>query len=784
MTRDAPDPLGAVEAAEAAVRPALAERLRSAVAADDAVAGRLREWAPGPGLDAGVEGEAAVERAVARQASVLTNHVRYRVVVGDRPPDGLGTTPVSPFVDLELPDGVESALDDLASTLDEMPGTDPDLLGTRYAEALSAEERRSRGQFYTPPAVAGWLTRWALDGDEAGDVDGQSRSGDDPPRVLDPAAGTGTFPLAAFDRLRERAPEADLDDLLSRIVAVDVDDVALHLAGLRLSARAGGRPVGAFDRRVRSFFDLEPAAEGSKRGDDRIVAPVDAVVGNPPFVRAGDLSPGRDHFRDHLEAFGPAGGGASVDGASPYADGEAVLSRRSDAYVYFVTHATRFLRPGGRLGLVLPAKWLESDYGAGFRRFLVDQYRVRAVVGFDARAFDALVDTVLLLAERRARPGVDDDAASRVNFLRLEEPLDASASLSDLLADPADENADGGNGTGVPEPRPRNVRDGVRARVIRRSPSTFATAEKCSPYLRAPGPLLSLLDHPSFVQLGDLARVSRGVTTGANAFFLLDAADRERLGVDDDLLRPAVRSIRGVDSRTVTPADVDRWMVDVHGVLSSRPDGNAGDREGPGAGDDAATRAKAALRAAGHDAFVDYVEDAESAGRHEGRTCRARRVWFDLGDLPTPDAFVPKLLRERVFTVRNEAGAVPTNAIDCVSVREGVEPAVLLGVLDSSLSRALMELWGRNEAGMLQLMTYETRTLPIPDVRTFSAEEAAAIRTAAADLEATGDGQAALDSAVHAALDVDLSAERARAMRERLLARRIDGGDRVEAPVS
>ena len=785
------DALSAVAEAEDAVRPALAEVLRSAVEADDAVASRLRDWADGVG-SAGYDAGAAIDRAAARQASVLTNHVRYRVAVGSPVPAGLQTTPVTPFVDLDPPGSVVDALDAFESRLAGSPDVTLDCIGARYADSLPDHERRARGQFYTPPAVADAVTRWALDGTvpdgTAPEGSGGTDTGD-PPRVLDPAAGTGTFPLAAYDSLRERFPDADPGTLLSRFVAVDVDEVALHLAGLRLSARAGGRPVEALDNRACSFFDLEPG-DVAPSGTEGAVAAVDAVVGNPPFVRAGDLTPDRDHFREHLGAFGG-------EAASPYADGDAALSRRSDAYVYFLTHATRFLRPGGRLGVVLPAKWLESEYGASFRRFLADQYRVRAVVGFGARAFDALVDTVLLLAERRERPGPWDGPAAGdaggtggavdVRFVRLAAPLDASTSLADLVTADADavdataaatEAGDVGDAdaTDAVAAEPSSVGEDGSARVVRRRQSTLASAEKCSPYLRAPAALLPLLDDPGFVRLGDLADVSRGVTTGANRFFLVDGEDRDRWGIDSDLLSPAVRSIRSVESRRLCSADVGLSVVDVHPFLAERP--AAAD------GEDSAAGAKAALREAGHDGLVDYVEHAEERGLHEGRTCRARRVWFDLGELPAPDAFVPKLLRERVFTVRNEAGAVPTNAIDCLSVRDGVDPAVLLGVLDSSLCKALMEVWGRNEAGMLQLMTYETRTLPVPDVRAFSAEEAAAVREAAADFDADGDGQAALDAAVHAALDVDLSAADARGMRERLLGRRVDGGDRQEVPVS
>ena len=89
--------LRAVESAEAVVRTALRDRLRTVAAADDAVADALREWLRrghlGPDGDEGN----SIDRAAARQANVLTNHVRYRVAVGRSPPEGLRSTPVAPL---------------------------------------------------------------------------------------------------------------------------------------------------------------------------------------------------------------------------------------------------------------------------------------------------------------------------------------------------------------------------------------------------------------------------------------------------------------------------------------------------------------------------------------------------------------------------------------------------------------------------------------------------------------------------------------------------------------
>lgn len=730
--------LDAVHEAESAIRPAIEACLEDAVDSADAVGEELRTWNGGNGQD---DVEAAINRAAIREANRLTNVVRYRVVTGSEPPPPPHGPPLFPLRDLDAPDEVDATLDELHTALQNTDGIDISAIGARYETVLSDGERRSRGQFYTPPAVAEAVVRWAVDG--AGDR----------PCILDPAVGTGTFPLAVSDVLAERDPAVEPKDRCDRLVGVDVDGSALYLAALRLSARFDGASVDWFDRLGRSFFELEPGTPGG-------LGRFDVVVGNPPFVRAGDLAPDRDHYRDHLADLGPPG-------ETPYVDGERALSGRSDASIYFVTQATRFLRPGGRLGMVLPAKWLESRYGTGFRHFLDDHYRVHAVAGFDARAFDALVDTVVLLAERRPTETARDDE-NPVQFVRLDGDERVTDALDSIRS-----------GRSPAEVDPSQASS---SRFVERSQSTFAEARQCSPFLRAPEELIDLLEHPAFVPLGELASVRRGVTTGANRFFLLDRDRRERWGIDPAVLRPAVRSIRGLERRTLVPEVVDRWILDVREVVAS--DGSLAEN-----GIDPEKRAKAALRRAGHNGLVEYVEHAEDEGWHEGRTCQARRVWFDLGELPVPDAFVPKLLRERVFTVRNRAAAVPSNAIDCLSVRDGIDTAVLLGVLDSSLSRAVMEVWGRDEAGMLQLMTDETRTLPVPDVRRFSGDEAARVRTAASELDAdrgdrTASGQSDLDEAVVDAAGLDFDAGRLRALRDDLLRRRVDGGERNDVPTS
>jgi adenine-specific DNA methylase len=67
-----------------------------------------------------------------------------------------------------------------------------------------------------------------------------------------------------------------------------------------------------------------------------------------------------------------------------------------------VRHATQFLKPDGRLGLVLPAELLSVNYAAQVRRFLLERFGKVRLVMFEELVFPGVLEeVVLLLAEGR-----------------------------------------------------------------------------------------------------------------------------------------------------------------------------------------------------------------------------------------------------------------------------------------------------------------------------------------------------------------------------------------------
>jgi hypothetical protein len=673
--------------------------------------------------------------------------------------DGLLTTVAEAAGGRTRPDWLVTATDDAAvrerlATLAEAAAGD----GTAdtYQRSLSTERRRADSHFVTHPAVAAACCRWAI----------QPRPDDRPPRVLDPAVGSGVFPLAATRRLAALDPGASPTDRLARVVGVDTDPVPLALAAHRLLDATDPGPDARCRLYETDFFAVEPGSDRTSTvSDDGLVAgQFDAVVGNPPYVRQETTDV--DHARAHLAAFGP-------DGERPYLDGDRALSRRSDAYVYFVTHATRFLRAGGRLAVVVPNKWLTTRYGEPFQRFLFDHYRLAAVVGFGAPVFDdAFVDAVLLLAERCSDP--DRRRSTPVRFCRLDDRVSVARLLALVDADP-----DSGD-----RPTHGTTAD-CRHVTVRQDRLADRESAKLAPYLDAPVPLIRLLGDPSLVPLGERCTVSRGVMTGANDFFFLDA-DGWATRVADRFLSPAIKSVRDVDGRLVTAADTDRSLLDVHEyvreVLSER------DPDDPVAG------VRAALDRDGYDGLTDYLDWGRREGFHDRQSCASRRVWFDLGDLSAPAVFVPKFFDRDVSVIANPDGLLASNAVDCLRVDdpEPAEPSTdarlqraTLGVLNATVTAAILECWGRTEGGgALQVLTYELASLPIPDPLAMAPGTRREV-TAAADALLAGEPGARdrLDRLVLDAIDADLSVGACRRLRTEMVERRAGTTDRAAAPL-
>ncbi|MCK8607904.1 class I SAM-dependent DNA methyltransferase [Agromyces sp. C10] len=210
----------------------------------------------------------------------------------------------------------------------------------------TAEVRKARGAFFTPPEITRFVSEWAIR--------------DKADSVLEPSAGDAAFLVEAVRRLRELGAEAP------DVYGAEIHEHSAQVARARVEA-AGGTPHIAVD----DFFRVEPTGTYA------------AAIGNPPYVRYQDFA-GDSRARARRAALR---GGVNLTGLA-------------SSWAAFTVHSALFLRKGGRLGLVLPAELLSVNYAASIRKFIFERFSEVRLVLFTEQVFpEAEADVVLLLAE-------------------------------------------------------------------------------------------------------------------------------------------------------------------------------------------------------------------------------------------------------------------------------------------------------------------------------------------------------------------------------------------------
>ena len=167
-------------------------------------------------------------------------------------------------------------------------GLDPAVVSHVYESALvTAASRKDLGIFYTPPELA----EAVLEQLPVEDLDPQHRT------VLDPACGSGTLLLAAYDRLRRLAPPelgvaARHRHASTLLRGFDADPFAVQIAGLALLLHALPQGNG-WQVTARDVID-DPAPGGL----------ADIVISNPPWRHVASMSGRRmqvaDRFVDRM----------------------------------------------------------------------------------------------------------------------------------------------------------------------------------------------------------------------------------------------------------------------------------------------------------------------------------------------------------------------------------------------------------------------------------------------------------------------------------------------------
>jgi hypothetical protein len=171
---------------------------------------------------------------------------------------------------------------------------------------------------------------------------------------------------------------------------------------------------------VRDYFTIRPGfkelapykartPEGEKEVEV-VFKDFDAVVGNPPYTRWTEIP---DNTQNRILEI--------LKSTILKYDLTPQVTRGVEPgiYVYWIMHSTGFLKEGGRLGMIISDSWLQTDYGVNFFRFLLDNYKVHAVIDISARVFPVpLIGACIVLLEKCS--DTEERNSNKVVFMYLD----------------------------------------------------------------------------------------------------------------------------------------------------------------------------------------------------------------------------------------------------------------------------------------------------------------------------------------------------------------------------
>lgn len=502
---------------------------------------------------------------------------------------------------------------------------------TMCMTADTAANRKARGAVFTPPEVARYIVNWAV------------RTPSD--AVFEPSCGEAIFLLEAGDKMDSFGTgPRELGTGPGELAGVELHPESAEAA--RTYLRERGHPASI---QTGDFFATDP------------VARYDAVVGNPPYIRYQDFS----------------GSSRSIARQAALRAG-VPLSQLASSWAAFVVHACLFLRPGGRIGLVVPAEIMVVNYAAPVREFLMKGFSDVTMVHFVERVFDVQEEVVLLLADGyQATPNGTDHfklmEAQGIASLREElksrqwAPITPSARWIDSLVD------------------------------------TSALSD-----------YQALADSQAFTTLGEWGSTTLGMVTGNNKFFALtDARVRElKLDKRTDLERlspPGSSHLRGLALTiealdTLAKNDRPTWLF----RPSSEP-----------------TPAAQA-----------YIRSGEAAGVSNAYKCRVRKPWWRV---PKPvqkrpaDLFLTYMNADTVRLCSNRAKVWALNSVHGVYLDDDLRDLrdLLTVAALNSVTMLGAEISGRAYGGgMLKMEPREADkwVIPSPGLISQKSDELLALR--------------------------------------------------------
>ena len=269
--------------------------------------------------------------------------------------------------------------------------TDLDTKGLAFEQFMDGFFKGDFGQYFTPREIIAFAVEMMQPTNE--DV------------ILDPACGSGGFLLHALDAVRREASEYYdegteehfkhwHDFAQKRLFGIEINDEIARVAKMNMILHDDGHTNVIGTDGLDRIDRLNEINRGFRKDQ------FDLVLTNPPFGSQYDKSQ-----HPHLDEF--------YLGNQADAKGKLKPRRNQKTDILYIERIWEFLKPGGRAAIVLPDGTLTNSSLQYVRDFLLERFRLLAVVSLPQTAFahyGAGVKSSLIFVRKREEGETSDDS--------------------------------------------------------------------------------------------------------------------------------------------------------------------------------------------------------------------------------------------------------------------------------------------------------------------------------------------------------------------------------------
>lgn len=298
---------------------------------------------------------------------------------------------------------------------------DADILGQVYEQYLGnilaqsksgktnlkdgGDHRKEQGIYYTPTYVVDFIVNSTL-----GEILKDKKIDHKNIKVLDPACGSGSFLIKAFDYLRTNiyseveTRQHRIDEqgrysikteiLKNNLYGVDLDEKAVEITKLNLMLKAAEKYrklPDEIDLRIKHGNSLikneDVAGLNAFKWEERFPeikdsGGFDVVIGNPPYIDSEEMKRSQPEIREECKKTYNCAKG------------------NWDIFCIFLEMGINLLKEGGYLGMIVPNKLLSADYAEQTRIFLA-KYSVKVIRDYSkVPVFNASVYPIVIVVRK------------------------------------------------------------------------------------------------------------------------------------------------------------------------------------------------------------------------------------------------------------------------------------------------------------------------------------------------------------------------------------------------